>query len=371
MPGHESADPLALAMGRSIFEVRGRTFTLREILCAAEFGGWIGGFWPDLQGALASAAYAADEGFEIDTEELQSAADAFRYRRGLVTAEETERWLSERDVDEDELVEYLERSIWHERFLPQLASLCISYPPDRETVAAALWPELVFSDRLGLLAVPLARRVAARAADTDAEAVGSAARDAGTAEAAFFERAGLGPEGLESWLSRTGCTAEWFRELPGLETSYRRACERALSPERCAALLDARRLDLMRLRIKMGRFASAQAAREACLCITEDGEEYGKAVARAGVSSDEQQMFLEDAPEHVRTRLLSAAPGSVVLVDEQGVDPAVLLVVEKILPQVGDPQVRARLEPLLISQYFDPLVEENVRWATVREHADG
>ena len=296
MPGHESEDPLALVMGRSIFQVRGRTFTLREVLCAAEFGGWIGGFWAELEGALASAAYAADEGFEIDTDVLQSAADAFRYRRGLVTAEEAERWLSERDVDEDDLVEYLQRSIWQERFLPQLASLRISYSPDPETVATALWPELVFSGRLGALAVPLARRVAARAADTDAEAAGSAADGTGTTEAAFFERAGFGPEGLESWLARTGCTAEWFRELVGLETSYLRARERALSPERCAAFLDARRLDLMRLRIRTARFASGQAAREARLCITEDGEEYGKAVARAGAPADEQQLFLEDTP---------------------------------------------------------------------------
>jgi hypothetical protein len=91
VPEHETSDPSAPTMSRSVFEVRGRTYTLRHVFSAAAFGGWDGGFWKDLEDGLACAAYAGDEGFEVDTAELQASADRFRYERNVVTAEETER----------------------------------------------------------------------------------------------------------------------------------------------------------------------------------------------------------------------------------------------------------------------------------------
>ena len=347
-------------MSRGVFEVQGRTYTLGHVLCAAEFGGWSGSFWTELEDALACAAYAADEGFEVDTAELQSAADQFRYQWFLVTAEETERWLSERDLSEDDLVGYLERGYWHGRFSRQVRGIRESYAPTQQSIAEALWPEVVFSGRLEALATPLAWRVVAGVA---AEAGGLPAAHGDLA--AFFERTGCGPEGLAAWLSRARCTKEWFRELLALETHYLQACANALSAERRAAALDSRRLDLIRIRFQTARFPTESQAREAYLCITEDGEEYTEAVRRAGVHAAEQVLLLEDAPESLRTHLLSAAQGEVVLVSEPENEPVIIRIAEKTLPKIADTE--ARLEPVLVSQYFDPLVEANVHWTVPLE----
>ncbi len=200
-------------MSRTVFESRGRTYTLGHVFAAAAFGGWTGGFWKDLEDGLACAAYAEDEGFEIDTAELQESADRFRYQRNLVTAEETERWLSDRDVDEDDLVGWLERCYWRRRFSREARQIGDSYTPAPSVITDVLWPEVVYSGHLGTLAIPLARRVAAAAADKDAGPHPIGSEPADEARSAFFARAGCGPEDLDQWLDRNHCTMAWFREL--------------------------------------------------------------------------------------------------------------------------------------------------------------
>jgi hypothetical protein len=367
VPEHETSDSYAPTMSRSVFETPGRIYTLGNVFSAAAFGGWTGGFWKDLEEALACEAYALDEGFEIDTAELQDAADRFRYQRNLVTAEETERWLSERELDEDDLVAFLGRRYWLRRFSRQAREIRDPYAPAPSTATDVLWPEVVFSGALGPLAVPLARRVAVAAVEGAGGA--SVVRDGPTdyARAAFFERAGCGPEGLTAWLAGNHCTLEWFRELLALETRYLRACHDALSSQRYSEALDSRRLDLMRISHRIARFPTERQAREAHLCITEDGEEFTDAVRRAGAAVEEHAPFLEDAPESLRAPLLSAARGEVILAAGPQGEMLIVQVIDKALPSIADPEVQARLEPVLLAWHFDPLVEMNVQWTVPLE----
>jgi len=354
-------------MSRSVFEARGRTYTLGHVFAAAAFGGWTGGFWKELEDGLACAAYAGDEGFEIDTVELQESADRFRYQRNLVTAEETERWLSGRDVDEDDLIGWLERRHWLDRFSREAREMGDSYAPAASVISDALWPEVVFSGCLEALAVPLARRVAAAAEekDTGPDAIGD--DPAVKARAAFFERVGFGPEGLATWLAGNRCDETWFCELLNLEQPYLRACSAALSPPRCSTALESRRLDLMRIGFRSARFPNERQAREALLCITDDGEKFTDAVRRAGAVAEEQALLLEDAPEPLRAPLLSAAVGEAIMAEGPQNGSWIVQVIDKTPPSITDAQVRARLQPVLVAQYFDPLVETHVRWAVPLE----
>ena len=190
---------------------------------------------------------------------------------------------------------------------------------------------------------------------------------AAAATEAFFERAGCGPEGLAAWLARNRCDEAWFRELLGLEPPYLRACADALSPERCSAALESRRLDLMRIGFRTARFPTERQAREALLCITDDGESFTDTVHRAGAQAEEQSLLLEDAPETLRAHLLSTARGEVILAQGPENESLIVQVIDKTPPSTADPQVRARLEPVLVSQYFDPLVDTYVRWTVPLE----
>ena len=165
---------------------------------------------------------------------------------------------------------------------------------------------MVFSGCLGPLAIPLARRVATDAAVHDNGTAAVEDDPAAAATKAFFERAGCGPEGLAAWLAGR-CDDVWFRELLCLESRDLRACADALSPDRCSAALESRRLDLMRIVFRTARFPTERQAREALLCITDDGESFTDTVHRAGAPAEEQSLLLEDAAQTLRAHLLSTA----------------------------------------------------------------
>jgi len=73
-------------------------------------------------------------------------------------------------------------------------------------------------------------------------------------------------------------------------------------------------------------------------------------------------MFLADTPEHLLPFLVSALPGETFLVEEEDAGPLVAQVAAKTAPALEEPEVRARLERLLLERTFGPAVEERVRW---------
>jgi putative peptide maturation system protein len=61
------------------------------------------------------AAAARKEGISVSAEELQSAADAFRLRRGLNKAADTERWLASNRLTQEDLEEGVERELLRQK----------------------------------------------------------------------------------------------------------------------------------------------------------------------------------------------------------------------------------------------------------------
>jgi len=364
----EHTDPSAAFLEREIFEARGETFTLRQVLGATELFGSAGELWERLAEALACETYAAEEGFEIDADALQAEVDDFRYRRRLLNTEETEAWLSERRLSEDDLIDALAREHWRQRFQGELAQIRADYPPVPEALSRALWPELIVQDRLRPLAVELARRVVA------AELAGAADESMSAATGLDAPAAGLQPgdpapeaAGLPGWAR---CSPAWRRRLLDIERGYQAALRRALSPRALEAALVSRRLDLTRVGLLAARFTSIDGAREALLCVLEDKEPFEQAVGRAGAAREDRALYLAEAPETLQPFLVSAVPGETFLVEEEeeaeegaeNAGPLLMQVTEKSPPRLDDPEVRARLESSLLDQTFGPAVEEHVRW---------
>lgn len=337
----EQTNPvLHTRLERAIFEARGRTWTLGRLLGAAELLGLDGGLWQATADAASSATYAEEEGYEIDDARLQEALDDFRYGRQLVTAEETEGWLRERDVTEEELVDWLVRRHWLERFAAELPSIRADYPPSAGEVEESIWPEIVLGARLRPLAMAVARRLVSP--------------EPGPSELAEAARA----PARELRLPLPG---EWAEELLALEASYQGVCREALSSRRVAETIGSRRLELTRVDLEAARFSSLGPAREAFLCVTQDREDFGATVERAGAEREDRELYLGDAPESLGPSLISASPGEVFLVEESE-EPLLVRVRSRKAPSAEDPAVLERVRGELLDRVFTPLVEAGVRF---------
>lgn len=346
-----SADSSAESLEREVFAVRDETFTLRQVLGAAEFFGTAGELWDWLGEGLACETYAAEEGFELDENALQSAVDDFRYRRQLLDTEQTEAWLAARRLSEEELVDALARELWRRRFSAELADIRAGYAPEPEALAQALWPELIVHDRLKPPAVALARRIVS-------PELAAPARGAPAAVSPLEAPAPAVPH-CPDWAR---CADAWRKRLQCLDSSYRCVLQTALSPRHLAAALAGRRLDLTRVRFRAASFSALNAAREAYLCITQDGEPFDQAVGRAETWREDRALFLAETPATLLPFLVSAVPGETYLAEEEDPGPLLFQVIEKNPPRLEDPEVRSKLESALLARTFDPAVEERVRW---------
>src|SRR5262250_3159654 len=88
---------------------RDKEYRTRDVIDAGLWRGDLEDAWQLFLTRLEAEKQADESDLEMDEDEIDSAAEAFRYERDLITAEETEQWLSARGLSLDEFSDYFGR----------------------------------------------------------------------------------------------------------------------------------------------------------------------------------------------------------------------------------------------------------------------
>ena len=206
---------------RVVFTVGPRSFSVRDVIDAAEFRGETDPHWEELHARVEAQKRAEDAGAEIDISAIDAAAVAFRYQYDLITAEETERWLELRAVTLVDFTDYFVRAHWGQAFRATPSSPA---PPFHEAPAEArelLAVELILSGELDAMA----RRLSWRVAAAEGGAIGAAETDAERKR--FADRSGFGPGEISKWLEGLGRDDAWFEQSLAAEAAFRVQCDEA------------------------------------------------------------------------------------------------------------------------------------------------
>lgn len=311
-----------------VFRAGARDYTRNQVLDAASFRLDLDALRATIRLGLAAEAYAADEAFDIDQDELQAAAERYRIDRDLSTAEDTERWLADHALSIDDFGAWLERGAWTTRFSADLDTLSLEYEVSPEDVEGLLWAEIVFGEHLPSFVRALSCRVAAAC-----------------------ERGG------------SPGVPDWHGELAAMEAAFEALRSSVLQPAGVARELDARRSLLIRFQAQIVVFASPDVAREAWLCAR-DGEALDELAAAAGVECTAVERFLDEFPEPLQARVLSSVAGEVLQPVQDGDAWVVCHVTSKRVPETADdPPVRARIESALMERSLDDLVHRHVTFS--------
>jgi hypothetical protein len=236
----------------------------------------------------------------VSDDELEEAGQAFRYERNLLAAEEMEAWLDHWGLTVAEWKSWLKGE-------------------------ADGWPEAVCSGSLGRLAHDLASRAAA------AEANGGAA----------------GP--VETDLERMD---EAFAELT----------RQALTDESRSRLLDIGGSDLVRVAYSALTFPQPSMAREAALCVQEDGLGLAEVAERAGLELQQVDALTQDVDPDLAKAILSTPSGELAGPLESDDEFVVLQVHEKTAPSLADPVIRDLLDREVPRRAVEREVRNRVRW---------
>ncbi len=293
---------------------------------------------------------------EADEAAVDDAVERFRYENDLISAEETERWLEARGLSAEQLQDYFVRDHWLET-LGETADAA-GRPPVSAELLDALEAELLLSGAFGPLAAAHSRRLLVR---DRTEAPGSVER-VEAERRRFLKNARLKPRGVKAWLDVLGRSEAWLEGLLGMEAAYRQQCESILTTDRLARSLSSARLPLTRLEVERVQFDSVDAAREAHLCVREDGLALEEVARQTRYPFERLECLAEDLPEDERQRLLCAPVGEVQApVETQGVF-RLTRVTRREDPELSDAQVRERLERRILDLHFSETGSKDIRW---------
>jgi hypothetical protein len=236
----------------------------------------------------------------LGEEEAEEAGEAFRYERNLLAAEEMEAWLGHWGLTAAQWKSWLRGE-------------------------SDVWTEAVCSGALAGLARDLAARAAA------AEARGS----------------GAGPVATE---------------LERMDTAFDELARSSLRDEDRSRLLEARSSDWVRVHYRTLAFPELEMAREALLCLKEDGLTLAEVAERSGADAEDREGLVSDIEPDLAKTLLGTPAGEIA--GPLPLDGRFLIahVQGKVLPTPGDPGVRELVDRELSRRAVEREVRNRVRW---------
>ncbi len=339
-----------------VFAVDNERYHWRDVVLAAER--WSDWSAMERQAREGSAAdtHAATIGASLAPEALDDAGREFRYDRDLITAQSMEEWLDRWHLTVRDWTAYLTRVLYRAKFAGELDQLVSRYPLAADQVETLTLVEAICSGALGKWKRKLAARAAVHAtAGADASGVNESGR-------VSAQRPSVGAPLLALLGGDADSVAGSLGRIERIEASFRQYRSTQLTERVLREYVGARQLDWMRFDCRVMAFPDEGMAAEAALLLTEDDEGFTGVYSAAHAEPRAAHFFLDDIGEAQRDRFIGARAGDLVGPLRVKDEYVLYLVLEKILPAVGDPVVRKRAEDGVLQMLLDRQVSSRVRW---------
>jgi hypothetical protein len=342
---------------RVVFNAGNESYSVRDVLDAAEFRGELHPHFQQLLNRCSAEEKAKQTGAELDQQEMNAAAVAFRYKHDLITAEETEKWLEQRALTLGDYSDYFVREFWAKTFASRTPAAAAATPFHTATVEQRelLVIELTFSGALDQLAKRLAWRVAARRTSEGAAVPQSFIEQE---EQRFRSRVA----DVQQWLTGLGRDEAWLHEMLATEAAFQARRSGVLTADARQRELGAFRLPLTRFEVEMIELESHGAAREAFLCVRDDGMTMEEVAQEGRYPYRRVEMVLDQIDADQQQQYLSSQPGTVMQPTPRGDGFQLARLLGKREPTLNDPEVQARVEQRLLTRHFADLSMRHIRW---------
>ena len=325
-------------------------YTARDAIDAAIFRGELEDKWQTFLGHIAAEDRADELELELDESAISAAAEEFRYRHDLITAEETETWLASRGLTFGDFSSYFVRQYCAGALDEGLSPEEIGYASAPQELRHLFLVELILSGQLDDMTVQLMRRLAARCSGKEP------ASDAIDVEnRKLLHRIGKEPEQIADWLAAMNRDSQWLNEILAMEAVYAAHCDTLLVPEARKRELIALQLRLTRFEVELIELESQDAAQEALFCVREDGMSLEEVATEGRYPYRVSNFLLEDLPAEVQQKYVSVSQGDLLEPMPRSEGFALCRVISKVEPKLEDPTVKLRVDQRLLDHYFSDL----------------
>jgi hypothetical protein len=315
----------------TVFIVDGAEFGWDEIVAAAQVWGEWRPFVEKTRQSMACLLLAAETGQLPAGPKTRETATAFRYAHNLISAEETQTWLSKWGLSVEDWMNCLGGQLLRERWANRLNEIAAANPVSDEEVGEVIKNYAVCDDKL----IEWARKLAGRAAIASVAAGSSS-----------FDSAGLSPREL----------------VERIEAGFAAGRRLAVTPDSIEASIARRRLDWIRFDCRYIWFPEERIAREAALCMAEDGLTLDEVAYDARSIVQRWDFYLDEIEADARPHVLAASAG-------EWVGPLKIMegfplfsILDKQAPATSDPRIRERAEKSIINSLIEKEMNGRVKW---------
>ena len=325
-------------------------YTARDAVDAAIFRGELQEKWQTFLGHVAAEERADELELELDEAAISAAAEEFRYRHDLITAEETETWLANRSLTFGDFSAYFARQYCVGAVDENISFERVEYTSAPSELRHLFVAELILSGQLDDMTVKLMRRLAARCAgkEPNSDAIDAEKRK-------FLHRIGVEAEHVTRWLEEMGRDSQWLDEMLAIEAIYGAHCETLLVPEARQRELKTLQLRLTQFEVELIELESQDAAQEALFCVREDGMSLEEVATDGRYPYRVANFLLEDLPPEVQQKYISVSQGDLLGPMPRSDGFALCRVIKKVEPRLEDPTVKLRVDQRLLDHYFSDL----------------
>jgi hypothetical protein len=348
-----------------VFTSGNESFTVRELIDAASVRGELEPIWNELLRLVAAEKKADEKELEMDDAVIDQAAEAFRYEHDLITAEEAEQWLEERGLTLSDFSDYFVRHYWGDA-VDDAEPEAVDYTSAPNELRELLVVELILSGELDRMAKRLSWRVAG---SREAGRNGLAPEALAEEERRLLERTGLDENQLAGWLQAMNRDRDWLGKALEMEALHRQKSEALLNRKACEHEVAALRLPLTRFDLETVELDSLDAAREALLCVHDDGMSMEEVATEGRYPYHRAEVLLEDLPEDLQQKFLSVSAGDILEPISRGDGFYICRVIEKAEPKADDDAVRERAERSILERHFSELTAKHIQWQTLPNSA--
>jgi hypothetical protein len=336
----------------------GKEYTARDVIDAALFRGELDSIWREFLCNIRAGKRANELELELDEDAIDEMAELFRYEHDLITAEETERWLEDRGLTLEEFSDYFTRRYWRanaeEKISPEDLDLVLASDELRQLFTT----ELIFDGKLDELTRQLIWRLAAVAANGEA-AIDP--KEIAMERERFADRMKIKPSELGNWLDSIGRDEQWLQDTSAMEALFRRTCETILIPDARKKQLAMLRMPLTRFQAEVIEVDSLDAAREALLCIREDGMSMEEVAGDARYPYRQITFRHEEVPPDWQQKFWSVGAGGLLEPLPRGESFELYRITSKNEPNLSETIVQERIDERLLERHFSALARDHVQ----------
>jgi hypothetical protein len=345
---------------RPVFAVGGRHYDWGDVVLASLLWGEWARLEAEVHEGIACAKRSEALEAPLPADALDEAAAAFRYERDLISAQAMYTWLETRGLTVKGWLDYIRRLVLRRDSPEALRDAVARYPVSEVEVIELIPVEGFCSGRFDRLARKLAGRAAAfdrmisEAGDTAPAEEGEVRELVESVPPGAAERAlsDLSPD-----LSRERLTT-----LACLELGFRRFRDATLSARALADRVSLHRLDWIRFSCRALALPNGQAAREAAMCLREDGAGLADVAAMARAPLRETCFCVDELDAGLREHFLGARPGELLGPMPMRGEFVLFEVVDKVVPSQDDPEIRRRAEDAIMRSAVSREIHQRVTW---------